>query len=127
MKQTFILVHEEARRRALDAVRNAPDWYVVRISEPTRTSAQNDKFHALCSDLERSGMEWAGKPRTAEQWKVLLVSGHSVATKHGAEMVPGIEGEFCNLRESTARMSKSRLSSLIEYAEAFVLDAQRIA
>lgn len=65
-------------------------------------------------------MEWAGKRRTAEQWKVLLVSGHAVATKHGAEMVPGIEGEFCNLRESTARMSKSRLSSLIEYAEAFV-------
>ena len=120
MRQTFILVHEEARRRALDAVRNAPDGYVVRISEPTRTSAQNDKFHALCSDLERSGREWAGKRRTAEQWKVLLVSGHAVATKHGAEMVPGIEGEFCNLRESTARMSKSRLSSLIEYAEAFV-------
>jgi len=120
VKQTFILVHEEARRRALDAVRNAPDGYVVRISEPTRTSAQNATFHALCSDLERSGMEWAGKRRTAEQWKVLLVSGHAVATKHGAEMVPGIEGEFCNLRESTARMSKSRLSSLIEYAEAFV-------
>jgi hypothetical protein len=35
-------------------------------------------------------------------------------------MVPGIEGEFVNLRESTARMSKARGSSLIEYTLAFV-------
>jgi hypothetical protein len=42
-----------------------------------------------------------------------------MATKQGAEMVPGIEGEFVNLRESTARMSKARSSSLIEYTLAF--------
>jgi hypothetical protein len=34
-------------------------------------------------------------------------------------MVPGLEGEFVNVRESTASMSATRLSSLIEYAEAF--------
>ena len=34
-------------------------------------------------------------------------------------MVPGIEGEFVNLRESTASMTKARSSSLIEYAMAF--------
>ena len=60
-----------------------------------------------------------GKPRTLEQWKVLLVSGHAVATKEGAELVPGIEGEFVNLRESTALMSKRRSASLIEYTLAF--------
>jgi hypothetical protein len=54
------------------------------------------------------------------EWKLLLISGHSVATKQGAEMVPGLEGEFLNLRESTAAMSKTRIGSLIEYAEAFM-------
>ena len=34
-------------------------------------------------------------------------------------MVPGLEGEFVNLRESTALMSKARGSSLIEYSRAF--------
>jgi hypothetical protein len=34
-------------------------------------------------------------------------------------MVPGLEGEFVNLRESTALMSKARAASLIEYALAF--------
>jgi hypothetical protein len=91
----------------------------VIVKPETRSGDQNAKFHALCSDLERSGVEWAGKPRDAAAWKVLLVSGHAVATKQGAEMVPGLEGEFVNIRESTALMSKARGSSLIEYAVAF--------
>ena len=61
-----------------------------------------------------------GKPRSAAQWKVLLVSGHAVATKNEAEIVPGLEGEFVNLRESTALMSVKRSSSLIEYATAYL-------
>lgn len=85
----------------------------------TRTLEQNAKFHALCSDIARSGAEWAGKRRDADEWKVLLVSGHAVATKEGCEIVPGIEGEFVNIRESTALMSVKRGSSLIEYAVAF--------
>ncbi len=84
-----------------------------------RSLDQNAKFHAICSDLSKSKIEWAGKRRTAAQWKVLLVSGHAVATKETAEVVPGLEGEFINIRESTALMSVSRGSSLIEYALAF--------
>ena len=63
--------------------------------------------------------EWLGKKRTAQEWKVLFVSGHSVATKQCAELVPGLENEFVNIRESTARMSKARVNSLIEYVYAF--------
>jgi hypothetical protein len=91
----------------------------LRITPATRTGEQNAKFHALCSDLAKSGLPFAGKPRDAAQWKVLLVSGHAVATKEGSEVIPGIEGEFVNIRESTALMSKARGSSLIEYSLAF--------
>ena len=92
---------------------------LVTLASANRTSEQNAKFHAMCGDIAKSGLHWAGKPRTLAQWKVLLVSGHAVATKEGAEMVPGLEGEFVNLRESTAQMSKARGSSLIEYSMAF--------
>ena len=92
---------------------------VVEVRPETRSLDQNAKFHALCTDFEKSQVQWAGKPRTAAQWKVLLVSGHAVATKEGAEIVPGLEGEFVNIRESTANMSKARGSSLIEYTLAF--------
>jgi hypothetical protein len=119
MKRVFILAHEEARRRCQAAVWDSPDGYRVEISEPKRTNDQNAKFHALVSDIAKSGYQWLGKARTAAQWKVLLVSGHAMATKEGSEIVPGIEGEFVNLRESTALMSKRRGASLIEYTLAF--------
>jgi hypothetical protein len=118
-KQLFVMSHDLARVRAVEAVRNAPAGFTVTIAEPRRNVDQNAKFHAICTDLGKSGLEWAGKPRTADQWKVLLVSGHATATNEGAEMVPGIEGEFVNVRESTALMSVRRSSSLIEYAVAF--------
>ena len=118
-KRVFKLVHAQARRLAVETVQTAPDGYCVTVSEPTRSLDQNAKFHALCSDIARAKTQWAGKPRNAVQWKVLLVSGHAIATKEGSEMVPGIEGEFVNLRESTAAMSKARGSSLIEYSLAF--------
>ena len=118
-KRIYFLVHETARKLAAAQVMLAPDGFVVEIKPPSRNLEQNSKFHAICSDIANSGLEWAGKVRTAAQWKVLLVSGHAMATNEGAEVVPGIESEFVNLRESTALMSKKRGSSLIEYAIAF--------
>jgi hypothetical protein len=115
----FVLAHAEARRRALATVQCAPDGYTVAVKPPKRTDGQNERFHAICGDIAKSGLHWAGKPRTALQWKVLLVSGHATATREGSEMVPGLEGEFVNIRESTAHMSIKRGASLIEYATAF--------
>jgi len=91
----------------------------IEAKPANRSDDQNAKFHAIVSDIARSHVQWAGKRRSADEWKVLLVSGHAAATKLGADMVPGLEGEFVNLRESTARMSVARASSLIEYALAF--------
>lgn len=119
-KRILRLVNPAVRQRAIDAIWGAPDEAVVTIAEPSRNGEQNAKFHALCGDLAKSGLPWAGKPRTLAEWKVLMVSGHAVATKEGAEIVPGIEGEFVNIRESTALMSKKRGSSLIEYTVAFI-------
>ena len=94
--------------------------FSLTIKPETRSLDQNAKFHALCDDAAKSGLTWGGKKRTAAQWKVLFVSGHAVATKEESEMVPGLEAEFVNLRESTALMSKKRGSSLIEYTLAFL-------
>jgi hypothetical protein len=92
----------------------------VTVQEETRTSEQNALFHDCCDDIAKHGFVWAGKRRNTGEVKVLLVSGHATATKEGSEVVPGLEGEFINLRESTALMSKRRGSSLIEYTLAFM-------
>lgn len=119
MAQTVILYGNSQRSFAKQLIERAPAQAVVTIREAVRSADQNAKFHAICSDLSRSPLQWAGKRRNAEEWKVLLVSGHTVATKGQVEIVPGLEGEFVNVRESTARMSISRASSLIEYTLAF--------
>lgn len=90
------------------------------VKAESRSLEQNAHFHALCDVIAKSGMEWMQKRRTAAQWKVLLVSGHAKATNEEVDLVPGLEGEFINLRESTALMSIRRSSSLIEYTLAFM-------
>lgn len=119
--QYFVLqpAPHPSRERAVQAIMSAPDGQAVRIEDANRTREQNAKFHAICGDLAKSRFPWAGKARSSKEWKVLLVSGHAIATKERAEIIPGLESEFINIRESTALMSVKRGSSLIEYSIAF--------
>lgn len=86
---------------------------LVEFKLETRTDRQNRLLHALFGDISKQ-VEFAGKKRTPEQWKQILVIGHGIATKEECEIVQ-IEGEAVALRESTARMTKRRMASLLEY------------
>lgn len=118
-RQRFILINDNVRHNALSAIQRADAGSTVTVGPANRSLDQNAKFHAICTDLAKSNLQWAGKRRHAEEWKVLLVSAHTKATEGEVEFVPGIEGEFVNIRESTARMTVSRAASLITYAIAF--------
>jgi NinB protein len=117
----FTLHSPVARDYAAEYVRQSSLGYRVEVREPKRTDGQNDRFHAICSDIARSGFQWFGKKRTPQEWKVLLISGHAVVTKEGAEIIPGLEGELVSIRESTALMSVKRGASLIDYATSFAV------
>jgi len=123
-KQTFFLRNEQIRRNLIEAIQKLPldDHHplTIRITDFDRSLLQNSLFHALCGDVARQAI-WLEKERTAVQWKTLFVSGHAVATGLGAEVVPGLEGEFCNVRESTAKMGIKRMASLIEYSQAWAV------
>jgi hypothetical protein len=129
MRAVLFLANAQQANAALTALwRELKPWLIaghrfeVDVRPERRSTEANAKFHAICSDIAKSRHPWMGKPRSLEQWKVLLVSGHSVATKQGAEVICGLEGEFVNIRESTALMSRARSASLIEYAMAFCVD-----
>lgn len=92
--------------------------YILEVKEFTRTVEQNAKLHALFGELAHQA-KWAGSKLTSEQWKVLMISAHTIATKEPCRMVIGIEGEVVNLRESSAQMSVARMISLIEYIHAW--------
>ena len=93
--------------------------FVLTVREEKRNEDQSAKFHAICTDLAKLKHPWFGKPRSKDDWKTLLVSGHSVATAKPVEVVQGLEGELVALRESTAAMGKTRMALLIEYSLAW--------
>lgn len=90
----------------------------VEFKLETRTDRQNRLLHALISDVSKSG-EFGGIKRTPDFWKHLLISAHSAATNEPIETFQGLEGELVSYRESSARMTKKRLASLIDYIQAY--------
>jgi len=118
-RKTFILISDRIRSNAMAALLSADADSVVTISPKKRSNEQNGKLHAILTDLARSHVTWAGKRRSLDEWKALMISGHSVATNNGGEVIPGIEGEFVAIRESSASMSVGRAASLITYLLAF--------
>ena len=118
MNEIYFLLNNEIKRNACNAVMQASTDSVLTIKPKTRNSEQNAKFHAMCQDL--AGTKLGGKERSAAEWKVLLVSGHMMATGEAQNMTVGLEGEVVNLRESTAAMGVKRMASLIEYTQAWI-------
>jgi hypothetical protein len=113
MRRTFHLVHKQARQRALEALQDAPDGYVVTIHEPTRNLEQNAALWAALSDISKQ-VEWYGQRLTPEEWKDVFT-----ASLKRQKVVPGLDGGFVVCGLSTSKMGKSEFSQLLDLAYAF--------
>lgn len=118
MKRTLVISGEVARKAICNHVMTADEGYIVTIAEPSRNLEQNAKLHAVLSDIAKQ-VDYHGKRRSVEFWKGVFVSGWQIATGEKPEIVPGLEGEFINIRESTTTLSIRRMASLIEYISAW--------
>ena len=85
------------------------------MTERARTLPQSAKFHALCGEVAKQA-RFGGRKLSGQQWKVLFCSALAIIDGEDPDLVQGLAGEFVMLRESTARMSASRMNNLIEYA-----------
>lgn len=108
------VLNEQTRERMAQAFVDAPDGFFMTLQPPTRSLDQNAMLHALFGHIAKQA-KWHGRVLNAVQWKTLMISAHAIATGLGADMVPGLEGEWVNIRESSAQMGVGRMSSLIEY------------
>lgn len=113
MKQRYIMSHELARQRAIDAVRNAPSGYVIEIREPTRTLDQNALLWPLLTEVSRQ-VDWYGQKLTEDEWKDVFTAG-----LRKQKAVPGIDGGFVMVGSKTSRMNKREFSDLVELIYAF--------
>ena len=117
-KRTYKLVSDQVRAHCIDEIARAPLGKVVIVQDPTRTLEANAKLHAMLTDISKQ-RDYMGKRRDVEFCKGLFVSAHAIATGKPCEIVPGLEGEFIAIRESTATMSGKKLASVIEYIAAW--------
>ena len=119
MKQTFILAHDTARQRAVEAVRTAPAGFAVTVAEPTRSLAENALLHALIGEIAAT-QEWAGKKRDAEIWKRLLVAAWCRMRGESMEILPALDGHGVDIVPArTSGLSKSECADLITYIQAW--------
>ena len=121
-KETYSVDSEADRRELINRLKlddvmfcDVEITYRLKI----RTLLQNARLHKFFSIMSKSGVKFAEKERSIDEWKQIFVSAHAAATKQDCEIVQGLEGEALQLRESTANMSVARSSSLMEYVTAW--------
>lgn len=118
----YILAHAEARRRAMEAVRTAPDGFVVRVSPPGKSRDQEERYHAMIGDIAK---QWRFMDREwpADDMKRILVDAFAEAMRqagtplhHDGRVVPSIDGHrVVQLGIQTSRFRKSEASEFIEF------------
>lgn len=119
MTQKYLITGPLAREAIKRHVDEADEGSSVVFRDSDRSLEQNAMFHALCGEAAKH-CRFMGKFRTPTEWKILFVSGHAKATGAPSEIVAGLEGEWLNIRESTAAMGKRRMNSLIEYVQSYL-------
>ena len=114
--KTFFLVHHQARLNALEAVKNAPDGWMVQVKEKTRSIEQNSLLWARLEEIAKQ-VDWYGEKLTSEDWKHVFS-----ASLKKQKAVRGIDGGFVVLGQSTSKMTKAEMADLLTLMEAFAAE-----
>ena len=118
VKKTFIMAHAVARAHALQAVEDAPEGYVITVSEPTRNLEQNAAqwpiLQAFADQLQwpvNGSMEIL----TPEEWKDILTAAFKRET---VRVAMGLDGGMVMLGSRTSKFSKAQFSEWLDFLNA---------
>jgi hypothetical protein len=107
--QTIRLTGAMNRARAHHLIEQAPQGAVLNIRPATRTNEQNNKMHAMLSDVARAKPD--GREMTTDQWKAAFMD----AAGFKPTFIPSLDGEsFLCLGYKSSRLTKMEFSDLIE-------------
>jgi hypothetical protein len=85
----------------------------VVIRPEKRSTAQNRRMWAMLNELAEQVI-WHGQKLTADDWKTMCT-----AALRKQRVLPGIEGGFVVMGESTSQMTVAEMGELMDYMEAF--------
>lgn len=109
----------QAHRAISEAYRHVKAWLMaghrltLEIRPEKRSDAQNRRLWAMLADVAAQ-VDWYGQKLTPEDWKHIF----SASLKR-QKAVPGLDGGFVVLGQSTSKMTKSEMSELQTLMEAF--------
>ena len=121
-KRIFVMAHDEARRRAVAAVVEAPAGWRVTVEPPKRNLDQNALLWVLLTAFAEQ-LEWPVNGRmvklTADDWKDLLTAAYRRETQRVAM---GIDGGMVMLGMRTSKLNKREFAELIEFIQSVAVD-----
>jgi hypothetical protein len=121
MKQLYKLFSPKTRQMAIDAIREAPEHFVVEIKPRTRSLDQNAMLWRLLTIVSKSvpwvvnGQKMMLEP---EDWKDIFTAGLHQENR----LAKGIRGGVVCLGLSTSKMSVGKMTELIEFIYAFMAE-----
>jgi hypothetical protein len=85
----------------------------VVIRPEKRSTQQNRRMWAMLNDLSEQ-VVWHGQRLSADDWKTMCT-----ASLKSQRVLPGIEGGFVVMGESTSQMTVAEMGTLMDFMEAF--------
>lgn len=113
MTYRMVLQDDFAKQRFIRVVQQAPAGYVGEVREPRRTLDQNDKLWAMLTDISLA--KPLGRRHTPDDWKAIAMN----ACSWECAFLEGLDGRPFPVGFRSSRLTKSQMSSLIDWLQAF--------
>ena len=120
MRIDRVLVNAQQAHAAITAAYQALKPYLLAghefaliVKPKTRSTAQNARMWSMLGEVSAQ-VVWHGRKLTPQEWKHVF----SAALKR-QDVVPGLDGGFVVLGQSTSNMTIAQMGELMELIEAF--------
>lgn len=113
MTHRAVLTNPFSRERFKRIVDQAPAGYVAEVREPKRTLDQNDFMWGLLTDISLAMP--LGRRHTPDDWKAIAMN----ACSWECAFLEGLDGRPFPIGFRSSKLSKSQMSTLIEWLLAF--------
>ena len=116
----IILAGDRERAKAINWIATAPVNTRLEFKAPRRSLPQNDRMHAMLTQIASQVPIWGGVKVGKDDWKFIFLD----ALKRELRLVPNLEGTgLVNLSgRSSSDLTKEEMSGLIEMIHKFAAE-----
>jgi len=102
-----------SRERAAALIQRAPVGFIMELREARRTGEQNDKMWSMLTDISHA--KPMDRRHTPEDWKAIIMN----ACGWECQFLEGLDGRPFPQGFRSSQLTKSQMSTLIDYMQAF--------